>query len=573
VPPLKDPTGLATEEDLGRLRFTDVSHTAGFRDPQSTLQLLDSESMSSGVAVGDVDGDGDEDVVLTRIGLLNQLMLNDGEGRFTDVGAQVGIGGAPGQQSSSATFGDIDNDGCLDLYLGGAGTTDSHLYRNDCAGSFTDVTRTAGVSLPVGVSEASGVNQDHGATFSDFDHDGDQDLLVLDWDTSFFGGEGARAAGSLVVDGTPKTCEAMARIRAAGFDRAPGARPNRSRLFRNNGDGSFEDATESVGLRLSEIAAFTGQFADIDSDGWEDLLIAGDFCTSRVYRNLRGEGFEDITAAAGVATEENGMGSVIADLNADGFLDWFVTSVGYPTAPGTCPLQGLYGGCTGNRVYYGRGDGTFVDGTDASGLRYGWWGWGAAVEDFNNDGRPEVVMTNGYQESESFSPVSTDPNEQYFSRFVDDPLRYFTTVEDRFVDGAPLLGLTDTSIGHGLVPFDFDLDGDLDILIANFGKPAKLYRNDLNEPNHWLRVQVVGPGSSTHHIGEGAKVLAKYEGGSITKLLTRSGSYESSKPLEVHFGLGAAAGPVEIEIWWPGADTPQLERVDSIDAVVQFTRR
>ena len=199
--------------------------------------------------------------------------------------------------------------------------------------------------------------------------------------------------------------------------------PARSALYLNDGTGHFTDATESYDLPLDEIVAFTGVFHDLDGDGWVDLTITGDTCTSRVYRSVEGERFEDITAELGVGTDENGMGSVVTDVNGDGVADWFITSISYPN-DGACVVQG----CSGNRLFLGDGDGRFVDATDELGVRDGAWGWGAAIEDFDNDGVPEITMANGFEvESETLDQVD-DAVRGYFAAFVEDTTRFWSTM-------------------------------------------------------------------------------------------------------------------------------------------------
>ena len=130
----------------------------------------------------------------------------------------------------------------------------------------------------------------------------------------------------------------------ADYERQPGADANRSRFYLNDGSGTFTDAGAASGLELDRIIAFTGVFSDVDGDGWEDLLVTGDACTSRLYRNDGGKRFVDVTDESGTGTDENGMGSVVADVDQDGNLDWFVTSIGYPTDDGTCPgVRGVRG--------------------------------------------------------------------------------------------------------------------------------------------------------------------------------------------------------------------------------------
>ncbi len=259
-------------------------------------------------------------------------------------------------------------------------------------------------------------------------------------------------------------CARAAWLRERGFPRADGAPANRGRLYRNEGDGRFADVSEQVGLPFSEILGFTGSFADIDDDGWDDLLITGDFCMSRLFRNVEGSRFEDITAGSGVGTDENGMGSVVRDLDANGTPDWFITSIG-PVGDEPAPIELGGFGSSGNRAFLNDGDGTFTDATDALGLRNGGWGWGAAIEDFGNDGRLSVVMTNGY----SIEPTGTDAPP---GTAADDPKVFWEPDGDTFVDVAESVGLRDTGLGRALVPFDLDRDGDLDLLMTELRRRA-----------------------------------------------------------------------------------------------------
>ncbi len=542
-------------------RFTDVTASAGLARPQSAAPLYGNDAMTAGVAVADVFGSGRPDIYITRIGLPNSLYRNNGDGTFTDVAEAAGVGGVdPANGSHAAAIADVDADGCLDLYVSPAQQGRSTLYMNNCNGTFREEAAIRGIDVTPGSAEFGA--HEHGATFGDFDLDGDLDLLVLQWDQASYP-EDRKGSGR---DGL---CSARRRADApspGGAVERPES-PNRSRLYRNDGKGHFEDVTASVGLDFRGTLAFTGQFADLDGDGWPELLVTGDVCTSKVFHNERGR-FVDVTHELGVGTDENGMGSVLVDIDDDGHLDWFVTSISHPTPRHRCETFGPTG-CSGNRLYRGRPDGTFEDATDRLGLRDGWWGWGAAIEDFNDDGSLEVVQTNGMREP---PPPPGNAVDRFFTPFATDPMRFWVASGGRFRDVASRVGLGDRELGVALVPLDFDDDGDLDVLIARNHLTPLLYRNDTPRRHRWLTVKLDDPTSPGNRQALGADVIVTAGGHRMHRRMAVDGSYESQKPAEIHVGLGDVSGPVQVEVTWPGGHQRQQLDVTELDRTVTVVR-
>ncbi len=389
-------------EVLAGLRFTDVTDSAGLGMPHGVpSDALDGDVFAGGAAAEDYDGDGDIDLYLTSSGLPNLLYRNDGDGTFTDVAASAGVEAHADRGGDGApVWADIDGDADLDLLVTSALGSRTLLYVNDGTGSFTDEAQERGLYTP---DPDPAFSQNFGATFADIDLDGDLDLFVARWATEWL--EGEQPYG-----GDPGDAGDVDRSDLCDLDPGQGATGDTYRtsaLYLNDGTGVFSDGTGAWGLDLDSVAAFQPTFADFDNDRWPDLFLTGDFCTSRLYRNDQGQGFVDITESAGVGTAENAKGSVVADLDGDGSLDWFVTSTAHPTAGGGCPDLGGLIGCSGNRVYAQTGPGSFEDATDEFGLRDGYWGWGAAAADLNNDGHVDIAQTNGFFDSTDY--FVTDP--------------------------------------------------------------------------------------------------------------------------------------------------------------------
>ena len=551
------------------IAFTEVTEASGLATPHSSTELTGESAMTAGAAVADIDGDGDLDIYLTRVGEPNRLLLNDGLGEYTDATDAAGVeGNDPMQGSSAAAFSDIDGDGDMDLVVTGAGQNGTVLYVNDGDGRFVDGTAGSGLDDLPALGEGR-LSQMHGLTFADFDRDGDLDLLMTHWDDVVPSAIANASPGDIQSDddGGSTVCDRADYLRANGFPRAEDAPENRGRLYRNDGAGNFQDVSAELGLPFEEIMAFTGNFADLDGDGWDDLLITGDFCTSRVFRNIEGQRFEDITAAAGVGADENGMGSVVRDLNADGLPDWFITSIGAVGEDAEPVLQLGGFGSSGNRAYMNNGDGTFRDSTDQLGVRNGGWGWGAAIEDLANDGSLAFAMTNGYAsggESEVDDPAGSPSN--------DSLILWLPDGANSYLDDAEAAGLIDNGLGRALVPFDMDRDGDLDLLVTNFGSEPKLFRNDSPE-RHWITVGLLDPATPGNHQGVGAKVvITAGNGNTVTQWISTAGSYESQRPAEAHFGLGEMDSVERIEVTWPGETVPQVVQDVRADQLLVISR-
>jgi hypothetical protein len=280
-------------------------------------------AFAGGAAVGDYDGDGVADVMLTRIGAPNRLYRGDADGTFGDVTEAAGLGTAPegaAEGSAAVVWADVDGDGRLDLFLGGVGAQGDLLYLNQGDGTFVEESEQRGVvDLGVGDQTVSGDPAPVpgyatlGAAFADWDRDGDLDLITTHWAPPRW------AESAVYGDGPkPNLCDHEWRPIAEPTTAAYEAVTTRSRLFDNDGNGRFTDVTAKLGLDLWQVSAFTPVFADYDDDGWPDLFVTGDYCTSRLYRNDRQGGFVDVTERAGLGTDENGMGSVVEDLNGDG---------------------------------------------------------------------------------------------------------------------------------------------------------------------------------------------------------------------------------------------------------------
>ncbi len=514
------------QTDPPPFRFIDVSAEAGlthpivYGNPDTKKYIL--ETNGCGVAFFDYDNDGWLDIFIpggsmiegAPSGATNRLYKNNRDGTFTDVTKKAGLERVV--WASGVCVGDFDNDGNDDLFLSCWGQ--NILYRNNGDGTFTDVTEKARLLHPKPEWGA-------GCTFIDYDRDGYLDLFVstyLEFDFK-----------TVPLPGATPNCM----WKGIAVNCGPKGLPTgRNFLYRNNRDGTFTDVSEKSGIaKVDRRYAMTAVAADFDDDGWPDLFVACDSTPSILYRNNHDGTFTDIALEAGVAYNEDGreqagMGVAIADSSGQGRLDIFKTHFADDT-----PV-----------FYRNKGRGFFEDMTSKIGLGAltHYVGWGACFGDFDNDGLPDLLFVNGsvYPELDRYFADYKYKNPRMLLRN-----RGANVFENVSASSGP--GITGVHSSRGLAAGDFDNDGDLDVLIMNMSEPPTLLRNDTRTGNHWLKLKLVGTKSNRTAIG--ASVYVTAGGRRFRQDVLSQSSFYSQNDLRLHFGLGPSKTAERVEVHWP----------------------
>ncbi|MDX1981404.1 MAG: CRTAC1 family protein [Bryobacteraceae bacterium] len=506
------------------LRFQDVATEAGLRfilENGATPQKRMIETMPGGIAVFDYDNDGLPDIYFTNGASVpslrkdapkywNRLFHNEGRMRFRDVTEAAGVAGEG--YSMGAAVGDFDNDGFVDLFV--AGVNRNILFRNLGNGRFSDVTARAGIR-----------NNEWGVAggWFDYDNDGRLDLIVVNYgrweaDQNRFCGDESR---KLRVYCHPKY-----------FD----PRPNQ--LYRNRGDGTFEDMTQSSGIGAHAGRGMSVAFADYDSDGLMDAFLTNDNLPNFLFRNLGNGKFEETALLAGAALLDHGkpiasMGADFRDYDNDGYPDINVTALNGETFP----------------VFRNDGKGGFRDATYASGvagLSTGYSGWGNGWVDFNNDGWKDLFTANSHV---------NDVVEKFEAAVYKQPNAVFVNLGKGKFAAVPNAGLERAAKAHRGAAFaDFDSDGRVDVVVTALGEPAELWKNVTPAAGPWLGVQLIG-----RSIGARVRI------GDQVQWMTTAVSYASSAHVPLHFG--SPKGPVEIR--WPSGKT-QIVEPEGFDRVLKI---
>lgn len=498
--------------------FTDVTLSVL---PMPTMSSGQTPTLDGGATTGDFDNDGDIDIVIPTREDRDLYFRNNGDGAFDEIGEQAGFTAVTDGRSAAAA--DIDNDGDLDIYVAAHIEPGHYLYINDGNGFFTEEAGPRGAAIPGGQRHGRGV------AFGDYDNDGYLDIYVAEW------------------------FEPFARLGSTGPV---------GRLLKNRGalqPGYFDDVTiaarvvqNSISGRRSGVFPHTPRFTDLDRDGWPDLVIASDFSESRLYWNNGDGTFTDGTTASGFATGRSEMGMDTADINGDGLIDIVTTSIFFDQNGDGIADNHL----DGNRLYLNNGDRTFTDATDAAGIRNGYWGWGVTALDYDNDSDVDLFQANGF--ADIFCPACEEEFPEgldWVDHFAHNPTLLFENVgNSTFMDVAAARGIATSDVSIGVIAFDYDADGDQDVLQINRGAPPHLFRNDTSSANDWLQIKLTSGGSAPNGVGAYVTVIPSAGGASQTAEMSASGTWMAQDGSGIlHFGLGDLGNDstVDVRIDWP----------------------
>ena len=512
-------TPLTAKADTG-IQFVDVTQEAGIHwkhtDGRSGQKYF-METLGSGAAFFDYDADGNPDLYFVNGAPLpgyvaqevptNCLYRNNGDGTFTDVTENAGVGDTG--YGHGCAVGDYNNDGQLDLYVTNYGT--NRLYRNNGDGTFTDVAEIAGVTEPRWSASCA---------FADYDRDGNLDLyivnyIVFDIDENPWCG--------LKEKGIRAYCE-------------PDNFPAQSdTLFRNNGDGTFTDVTKSAGIYNTTGKGLGVVWGDYNNDGAPDIYVANDSTENFFYHNNGDGTFEEIGFMVGVAlsedgTAENGMGTAFGDWNNDGWLDLTVTNYAQQT----------------NTLYHNDADGFFTDATattKTAQLTYPYLGWATAFIDYDNDGYQDLFVANGHLHENLAELEQQGTYGQRNLLFRNNYNGTFTEVSETLGPGMKL-----EDVSRGATFADYDSDGDIDIVVTNSNTAPRLLRNDGGNQKNYLQIRLIATQGTTDAIGARVKITT----GELTQTReVRSGDgYLSQRDLMLHFGVADYVQVDSIEIQW-----------------------
>ncbi len=527
------------QDPATKVRFTDVRKEAGItfqQDGTGTDEKYYLETMGTGAGWIDYDQDGLMDLYFVQSAatgiykpahpLRSALYHNNGDGTFTDVTEKAGVGGE-GHYGQGVAVADFDNDGYPDIYVTGYGG--GILYHNNGNGTFTDVTAKAGVADAGQWSTSAG--------WFDYDKDGWLDLVVANY-----------------IDWTPQNNTWCG-------ERRPGYRSychpgnykgQRIKLYHNNHDGTFTDASDASGVGKPEAKGMGVLLADFNNDGWMDIAIANDSWPNFLFLNKHDGTFQDASFVSGLAASEDGryeagMGIDAADVDGDGWQDVYITHLDFEL----------------NRLYHNNQNGTFDDYTYRSGIGNKailMSGVSAKFLDYDNDGWPDIVQING---------AMVDNVQLYHSEVTyKEPLLMFRNVgKGQFEKTSEALGpdFMRPIAGRGLATADYDNDGDIDIATNNRDDYPELLRNDGGNSNHWLEIFLIGTRSNRDGIGASLKLTSE----GITHVEQAKGgmSYMSASDPRIHFGLGKRSKIDSLEITWLSGQVDRLTNVP-IDRII-----
>lgn len=521
--------GLAAAQ-TGGVTFTDISGPAGIKfthNAGKTGKKYLPETLGSGGAFLDADGDGWQDILLinskdwTPRGRksLHALYRNNKNGTFTNITAGSGLDVE--MYGIGVSVGDYDNDGKDDVYI--TALEGDRLFHNEGAGKFRDATKTSGINNAIfGTS----------AAWFDYDRDGKLDLFVanyVQWTV--------KNDLWCSLDGVTKS-----------YCTPESFKGTSSKLYRNSGGGKFEDVSQKAGVGDPNSKSLGITVIDYNSDGWSDLFVANDTQPNKLYKNNKNGTFTEEGMMAGVAFGEDGvargaMGVDAADYDRSGKAHLLVGNF-------SNQMLGLY---------HNEGSGLFVDEAPRSAVGRESLlslAFGVFFFDYDLDGYPDILTANGHIEEEI---GRVQPKVQY----KQSPLLFRNAGKGKFENVTTKMGTTFTRpiVARGAAYADIDKDGDLDVLLTSNHGPAYLFRNDGGNKNHWINIRTVG--SKANRNGIGAVVRIESASGKQWSVVRSGSSYCSQSDLALTFGLGKDTKVTALEIEWPGGAKQKLTNINA----------
>ena len=512
--------------------FVDVAAQAGVTAKTNLAGVRGNhhlnEMTGGGVALIDYNRDGWLDIFLVSNGTTdagqpatNHLFRNNQDGTFTEVTEAAGL--VRRGQAQGVSVGDFDGDGWPDLFVTYYGK--NVLYRNDHDGRFSDVTEKAGLLTKDDLYST-------GSAFLDFDGDGRLDLFVTHY---------VAYADAMMQD---TRSGANCRWRGLAVLCGPrGLKGTQDTLYRNRGDGTFDDVTAKAGITSTKVYGMTPLVGDFNNDGWPDIYVANDSTPSLLFLNNRNGTFTESGVLNGVAynedgREQSGMGADCADIDGSGWLSIVKTNFEQDTTV----------------LYRSRHDGTFDDVTFAAGLglNTSFVGWGVGFLDFDNDGSPDLLIGNGhiYEEVDALKDTS------YLQRKILYRNLGAGVFEDVSRRGGA--GLLVKSAARGVAFGDLFNSGETDVVVNNLGAPPSVLVNRMKTANHALTVQLVG--KLPNELAIGARVTVRTPQHAQMAEVRSGGSYLSQNDLRLRFGLGSAS-TADVMVRWPDGHVDTLKGV------------